>query len=226
MADATEQPQRKRLQPEERKAMILDHAAAFIREYGVSALNMDRLGRHAGVSKPLVYAYFTNRIGLLKALLVREVKKRRAADRAAAEAATSMDEIIKLASRSMLNHVQESGIVIQQLLLEPEIAVALNEMRAQSRDAYVDYLADQVTSHYKIPRSLSPMIVEIVMGLGTAAGAHFDRTRGDIDQVHDVLVTMTTGALEAAAKKYGKPDKRKSTRRRKSGTGRQRAATT
>ena len=44
-------PVRTRLAPEVRRELILDHAAALIREQGVSALNMDKLGREAGVSK-------------------------------------------------------------------------------------------------------------------------------------------------------------------------------
>ena len=45
---------RTRLNPEERKSMILDHAAKFIAAEGVSALTMERLGKEAGISKSLV----------------------------------------------------------------------------------------------------------------------------------------------------------------------------
>lgn len=196
--------QRKRFKPEERKEMILDYAASFIREYGVSALNMDRFGRYAGISKTLVYTYFTNRIGLLKALLLREIKRRQASDRRAIAAAETMEELIELVSWSMLEHVRDHGTVVQQLLLEPEVASVLTDVRAANLDATVDYFAKHVTRDYNIPESVSPAVVEIVLGMGTAASGRLDRMNADINEIHDVLVTLNKGALEAAAHRYGK----------------------
>lgn len=199
-----ETPLRKRFKPEERKEMILDLAASFIREHGVPALNMDRFGRYAGVSKTLVYTYFTNRVGLLKALLLREIKNRQASDRVAAAAAETMDDLIERITWSMLQHVRENGTVVQQLLLEPEVASVLNDVRAANLDATVEYFARLVTKNYNIPESISPTVVETVMGMGTAASTRLERTKGDINEIHDVLVAMTKGALEAAAHRYAK----------------------
>jgi len=57
---------RTRLSPEVRKELILDHAANVIAAEGVSALSMERLGREAGVSKSLVYAYYPSMKGFCK----------------------------------------------------------------------------------------------------------------------------------------------------------------
>ncbi len=53
----TAKPRRTRLAPEERSQLILDAAAQIVVNEGVSAVNMDRLGRDAGISKALVYNY-------------------------------------------------------------------------------------------------------------------------------------------------------------------------
>lgn len=196
-------PKRLRLSPEERKALILDATSTFIREHGIAALNLDRLARESGHSKPLIYAYFKSRNGLLEALLLREVKKRQKADQEAVKNSATMDDLIRNTARSLLTHVADSGTIVQQLLLEPEIAKVLQDVRLAATDVNVDYLAKRVAKHYNIPHDLAPAVVGSVLGIGTAAGAHFERHQGDIDQMEEIMVTLTKGALAAASRKFG-----------------------
>ena len=65
----------RRLDPIVRKNMILDKAADLVASEGISAITMDRVGREAGVSKPLVYAYFPNVTTLLQELLLRDQRR-------------------------------------------------------------------------------------------------------------------------------------------------------
>lgn len=71
-----------------RRAQLLDHAHAIVRECGTDALTLGELARHAGVSKPIAYSHFETRSGLLIALY-REINERRLAAVAAVLAATS-----------------------------------------------------------------------------------------------------------------------------------------
>lgn len=208
MSNPQQKPKRLRLSPEERKAMILEDAADFIRKNGVTPLSMDRLARESGHSKPLIYSYFNSRTGLLRALLERELEARQKADREAAAAAKNLDELIRNTGRVLLDHVEKSGSVMQQLMLEPEIAAAQKEMRLEAGKSYIGYLSKLAADQYNIPIDLAPVIVECVFGIGTAAGNHFDRTKADIDQLEDIILTLTKGALSAAGRKYGtKPKK-------------------
>lgn len=200
-------PGKKRLQPEERKEMLLECTASFLREHGIASLTMDGLALYAGVSKPLVYNYFPNRMALLKALLVREVNLRKELDRKAAEESSSFEEFIENASWTLLQHIQDRGNIIQQLMQEPEVVLALSEIRASSRGSYVDYVAKMVTKNFDIPPSVASIAVELAMGMGTTAGAHSEREKDDIKKVHDILVTLTNGALQAIVEKYGKKRK-------------------
>ncbi len=193
-------PVRTRLPPEVRRELILDHAAGLIREQGVSALNMDKLGREAGISKPLVYNYFPNRIELLKALLLREVERNRLNNLRVAESTKSMDALVRTTSRAMLEYVRERGIIIQQLMLEPDVAEVLRDIDAQHHKMYVDYLSKRLVKEYGIPRQVAVPAIDIGLGLSSAAGAYFDQTREDIDFVEDLLVTMIMGSLQAVSK--------------------------
>ncbi len=198
-APATE---KKRLPPEERREMLLERTATFLREHGLSVLTMDRLAQYAGVSKPLVYNYFPNRMALLKAVLVREVEIRLELDREVARQATSLEDLLERAAWNMLTNIRDRGNNVQLLLQEPEIAQVLTDMRSSFRGDYVGFLAKQLRSEFDVPQDVATTVVDLLMGMGTAAGALFEREKGDIHKVHEILVTLTRGALEAAVRKY------------------------
>ncbi|HBM87642.1 MAG TPA: hypothetical protein DD437_03770 [Rhodobiaceae bacterium] len=193
---------KKRLPPEERKDMLLECTATFLREHGLSVLTMERLAQYAGVSKPLVYNYFPNRMALLKAVLVREVEIRLKLDREVAEQATSLQDLIERSAWNMLTNIRDRGNNVQQLLQEPEIAQVLTEMRSSVRGDYVGFLANQLRSEFDVPSPIAAIVVELLMGMGTTAGALFEREKGDIHKLHEILVTLTQGALDAAVHKY------------------------
>lgn len=202
----SDQVKRRRLQPEERKNQILDVAAALIREHGVSALNMDRLGREAGISKPLVYNYFPNRIDLLKSLLLREVHRYHHDSADIAANAGTLEDLVRATSRKMLEYVDEFGIVIQQLMLEPEVADALEEIDTQYQKRHADYLSKRVEEEYGIDAEIASAAIDLGLGLSSAAGAYRERTKADMDFVEDMLTAMIMGSLErsAARAKAGK----------------------
>jgi AcrR family transcriptional regulator len=204
VSEAAKKSDRKRLQPEERKDMLLESAVAYLRDHGIATLTMDRLAQNAGVSKPLMYNYFPNRMALLKAVLVREVNMRRARDAQIAKEAETLEDLIRMASRHTLEHIQARGNIIQQLLQEPEIAQVMTDMRSEARGGYVDYITKKACATYDLPPDIARVVVQLLMNMGTNAGALFDREKGDIDQAHDILLTLTTGAIEAAVRKYAK----------------------
>ena len=64
---------RARLPPEVRRDQILDAAEALLQAQGGLPLPLDELGRAAGVSKALIYAYFPDQHALANALLRRRL---------------------------------------------------------------------------------------------------------------------------------------------------------
>src|SRR4051795_7588542 len=63
---------RTRMRSQERRAQLLDVAAALVADQGVGAVTMERVASEAGVSKPIVYDHFENSTALVAALVGRE----------------------------------------------------------------------------------------------------------------------------------------------------------
>jgi AcrR family transcriptional regulator len=118
-------PRRTRFEPEVRRQQILDATAQLVTAEGLSAVSMERIGREAHVSKALVYNYFTSRNGLLAALLEREVRTYRHAQRTAAEAATDVASMVRVTTRAYLDHVAEKGVLIERLMSDPAVAAGI-----------------------------------------------------------------------------------------------------
>jgi AcrR family transcriptional regulator len=64
-------PRRARLDPETRRAQLIDTALELLEERGLPALGVDDVADAAGVSRSLVYAYFGDRDGLAAEVYVR-----------------------------------------------------------------------------------------------------------------------------------------------------------
>ena len=104
----TKKKTRTRLNPEARKEMILDHAAEFIAADGVSALSMERLGKEAGISKSLVYAYYPSMTELLQALLKREYGLLREQQVIAADSAGTFEQLATRCAKSQRQRMKQS----------------------------------------------------------------------------------------------------------------------
>lgn len=189
---------RTRLAPEVRQNQILDVTASLIREHGVSYINMDLIGREAGISKPLVYNYFPNRIDLLKSLLQREVKRYHSTTVDVASQADTLEELVRLTTRNMLSYVDEFGIVIEQLMLEPEVAQVLEELDTHYQRRHAEALAQRLTDEFDLEPRTADAVVEIALGLSRAAGPYLERTKADPEFLEDVLVSMIMGSLNNA----------------------------
>jgi AcrR family transcriptional regulator len=66
---------RARLDPETRRAQLVDTAVALLDEQGLAALGVDDVADAAGVSRSLVYAYFGDRDGLAAEVYVRMLSR-------------------------------------------------------------------------------------------------------------------------------------------------------
>jgi TetR/AcrR family transcriptional regulator, fatty acid biosynthesis regulator len=195
-------PRRTRLSPQERSQLILDVAAQIVTNEGVSAVNMDRLGRDAGISKALVYNYYPNRNDLLRALLLRELGIYNEQQRLGAEAARDMESLIRITTRTYLDHISDKGVLIDRLMNEPSIAEAMGDMERQARAHTVEYLATRLRAGKTMSAQVARMMVELGLGLTGAGGAYLDRTACDIDLLEDMLVTMIKANLDAVEANY------------------------
>ncbi len=193
---------RRRLSPEKRKSLILDHTAEIVAREGVSALSMDRIGKEAGISKSLVYTYFENLTELLRTLLQRELKSLRKKQLQEADAADTFEQLVRGVTHQYLKYIEERGLLIERLQAEPSVAGG-NDPTDFSRDEAVEYLAKVIADNFNIPSDVAHAATDISFGLPATAGAYYlhnDMPRKDVE---DIAVTMILGTFSALRNKHG-----------------------
>ena len=187
---------RTRLDPEQRRKLILDHTAEIISAEGVAALSMERIGRDAGISKSLVYNYFPNLNMLLRELLERELRRLRRMQGEAAEGATTFEGLVRAVTHVYLKYIDERGLLLERLQAEPTVS-AVHDPTEYGRDAAVDYIAAIVVRHFELPPEVARAATDISFGLPATAGAYLHRHGMNREQLEDITVTMILGAVTA-----------------------------
>lgn len=195
-----EPPKRRRLSPQVRRDLILDAAAAVVSAAGVSAVSMERIGREAGVSKALVYSYFTNRNELLSALLLREYPAFQRIRAAMASETRDFETIVRETTRAYLEHIAVKGVLIQRLMNEPAVAKAVAEEQLHGREVTSRYFGQQMAKTFPIEEAEAAIVSDILMGLTGAAGDYLFRTGGDLDKITSRVVRMIMASVREMAK--------------------------
>jgi TetR/AcrR family transcriptional regulator, fatty acid biosynthesis regulator len=191
-----EKPVRQRMSPEKRRALILDHTADIVARDGVATLTIEQIGREAGISKSLVYAYFPNLTALLRELYQREMRRLRRQQSDAAGRATSFEELVRSVTHQYLKYIDERGLIIERLQNEPSVS-ATHDPTDFGRDAAVDYLTDIVITHFELPRDIARAATDISFGLPASAGAYLLHHKMDRQTLEDLTVTMILGTITA-----------------------------
>ncbi len=213
---------RKRLPPEARQGIILDHAAIIVASDGVSAITMERVAKAADVSKSLVYVYFQSTTELLQKLLQRELKRLRLKQVEAADNARTFRDLVRGVTHAYLSYIKERGLLIHRLQGEPSIAQGTGNPTDFKHDDAVIFLAEIINEHFGIPMDLAIPASSISFGLPVAAGDYLDSKDVDLKIIEDVTVSMIIGSIEALQKNYTtmlKPISRKPIRKRMKNDG-------
>lgn len=95
--EATGPARRSRMAPAERRALILQTAAAMFRDHGYAGASVDAIAEASGISGPGIYRYFGGKAELLLALLETAVGEMVAAiDAASAKGVLAIDDLADL----------------------------------------------------------------------------------------------------------------------------------
>jgi TetR/AcrR family transcriptional regulator, fatty acid biosynthesis regulator len=186
--------ERKRLSPEKRRALILDHTAEIVSREGVAQLSMERIGKEAGISKSLVYAYFPNLTELLRELYQREMRRFRRLQAEAADKALTFEDMVRSITHVYLSYMHERGLLIERLQAEPSVS-AMHDPTDFSRDRAVDYLAEIVIELFDLPPDIARAATDISFGLPASAGSYLHRSGIDLKTLEDLTVTMIVGTF-------------------------------
>jgi TetR/AcrR family transcriptional regulator, fatty acid biosynthesis regulator len=194
-------PARRRLSPEMRRTLILDHTAELVARDGVAQLSIESIGREAGISKSLVYAYFPNLTALLRELYEREMRRLRRAQADAAQHADTFEGLVRSLTHVYLKYIDERGLIIERLQHEPSVA-DMHDPTDFGRDAAVDYLTDIVIAHFDLPRDIARAATDVSFGLPASAGSYLQRQAIDLKTMEDLTVTMIIGTITAVKNDY------------------------
>ncbi len=200
----TAKPITRRINPTVRKHMILDKAAVLIAAEGVSAATMERIGREAGVSKPLVYAYFQNVTNLLQELLLRDQQRLWELQTAAVSEAKNFEELIRFTTRTYLKHTEQNGMHIQRLMNEPSIAAVYLERENEGRERVAEFLAKEIAHTFNVPRDIAKLATEVSMGMTGVAGELVSRGVVGRKKIEDIVICLFTGSTASLSEKYNK----------------------
>jgi TetR/AcrR family transcriptional regulator, fatty acid biosynthesis regulator len=190
------QPQRKRLDPEVRRGLILDATAALVISEGLTAVNMERIARDAVVSKALVYSYFGNQTALLSELLLREYRAFQKEARTAATHVSGLQGLVRVTTRAYLDHVAVRGSLIQRLMVEPAIAAGLQEVESADRMVTAMFFAGQIAAEREVDPGDALIAAQLLMGLTGAAGDYLVSAGADPATLEPVVVSMIMSSLD------------------------------
>ncbi|MEY4268893.1 MAG: HTH-type transcriptional regulator AcrR [Pseudomonadota bacterium] len=192
---------RRRLDPEKRRSLILDHTADIVAREGLATLTIEQIGREAGISKSLVYAYFPNLTTLLRELYQREMRQMRWLQTQAAEKADTFEGLVRSVTHVYLGYIAERGLIIERLQHEPSVA-DMHDPTDFARDRAVDYLTDIVIAHFDLPRDIARAATDISFGLPASAGSYLLRHDIDLQLLEDLTVTMILGTITGVKNDY------------------------
>lgn len=168
---------------------------------GVSALNMERLGKEAGVSKSLVYAYYPSMKDLLQTLLKREYKRLRVLQNSAAQSAETFEQLVRRVTTTYLTYMEDRGLILERLAAEPSLEDH-GDPTEYSRESAVQYLAEVVRDNFGIDLSVALPAVDISFGMPAAAGHYLIRNKANRQTIEDITVATIIGSVEALKQKY------------------------
>lgn len=192
---------KRRYSPKVRRSMILDAAATMVEQEGISQVTMERVAKHAGISKSLIYTYFESAERLLRDLLERELSSLRKEQLRAAEGAETFEQLVRGITRAYLGYISKKGLLIERLQSDPAISDTTDPTRF-NRDVSVDYLAKIVNENFGIPFATARAVTDISFGVPAAAGSYLLRHDIGMEELEDITVSMIIGTINGVRDDY------------------------
>ena len=186
---------RTRLSPSARRDQLLDHARTMIVNNGLQRFTMEGLAAIAGVSAPLVYNYFKSRSELLQTLLKREYGVFVEAVTSAVSETEDFEDIVRVSVTSNFEHYAP-GNVLPLLLSQPEIAVAVRELREKHGQQVARFLVRAAARQYKLDKQCAQLMVTMSSGASIAASEFAANSGLDRDATIELAVTYIMAGIK------------------------------
>jgi AcrR family transcriptional regulator len=135
---------RRRVSRADRERQILDAAVTVFGERGYQAASMDMVAERVGVTKPVLYAHFGSKDGLLLACIARARSELLEVTTTAAASAGGPEEMLRRGTLAFFEYLEQREPAWTFLYSESTVAGdALEGIRAQQTDFIAALLAAQ-----------------------------------------------------------------------------------
>ena len=195
------QTKRTRLQPEERRAQLLDCAQIIIQERGLSSFTMDAVAREADVSNPLIYKYFDTRLSLLQILLQREYDRFYGNYQERLKNAADFEEIVTIAVTVNFEEASK-GNILNILRSQPDIRAVLKDVRSRQAPKLGRYLIRAARERFPLSREDAELVTVLASGASQSAAEYY----GNNVQGREKLIKDTVRFILGAIGSFGPRD--------------------
>ena len=137
-----------RLAPADRRRHLLGVARSIVETRGVTALSMDNVAAEAGVSRALLYTYFDNRPGLIRALwdevgTMWDIEPMPPYEEMLGSSTLRVlfDRRLEENTRWYFDQIEQSGLLFHRLLSEPLVEASLEQARNRVQTNNIEWWA-------------------------------------------------------------------------------------
>ncbi|MGH3647688.1 MAG: TetR/AcrR family transcriptional regulator [Micromonosporaceae bacterium] len=203
MAGTPGRSTRRRMPRADRERQMLEAAEAVFAERGYQDASMDEIARRVGVTKPMLYAYFGSKEGLLVASIgrVREDMTRAVVD--ALPGATTLRDVLwrgLLAYHEFVAGHDQGWAVVRQVASQ-----AVSDQVEEIRRVLRDLIAEMILMYApEAPALNREAYAELIVGACERA-AIWRQTRDDVTprQAAELVMEGLWNGIERLAERYG-----------------------
>jgi len=195
--------------PEERRKQILEAAAALILETGHSGCTLEQVAKAAGISKPLIYKYFSKRDDLIIALVEAEFAKLSGHGLDAIPPDLPVDESAGLVIERALRYYAERGPILRLVSTDPAVVNLARENNRSSRANTAQYFVKRSTEEYGVPLDVAIVAVTMVINAPIHSIGYLERKQIPIDRTIEVWREFVAGGWRAVAAQFGNASQKK-----------------
>lgn len=189
---------RKRLPHQERRAQLLDTAAAIVRSEGADALTLARVAEVAGVTKPIAYDHFETREGLLRALFRRLDDQQAEAALLAFEAeADTLERASDILAESYVDCVLHTGQAYGTITAALSTFPGSEEFLREGRERYARTYLAALSRFAALPEDRGVVVMLGVIGAAEALAREVTAKRLDRLVAIDAISRIVQGAVRA-----------------------------
>lgn len=187
-----------RLPKAERRAQLLDAAAAIVADEGTDALTLQAVAARAGVTKPIAYEHFGSREGALIALYRRLDDDQMAAARnVLANGPDTLEAVCQVVAASYIKCCVQMGPAYAAISAALEGSEEMQAVKADLRDSYVEGIHGALKPFVSLPPKKARLLITGFLGAADALGAEAAARKTTPKQAADLLGRIMCASLAA-----------------------------